>query len=114
MDAWTGPWLDVFRTAERGIPTMSDRNPSVLRVKDLLGLEGEISKEAILREFAWAPKQRALAWTSLRKSIQMFAPDDASAPEARVRTCSEAHALDRHSAAVRHGLAPLEAPRESG
>ncbi|WP_408903051.1 glycosyltransferase family protein [Methylobacterium radiotolerans] len=113
-EAWTGRWLDVFRAAEGGIPVMSDRNPSLLRVKDLLELNGEISKEAILREFSWAPKQRALAWTSLRKSIQMFAPDDASAPEAvfgRVPTRVRLAGIRPQSAT---SLAPLEASRESG
>ncbi|MER2266094.1 glycosyltransferase family protein [Methylobacterium oxalidis] len=100
-EAWTGTWLEFFRAAESDTPLMPERNPSFRRIKDMLERQGEISKEAILRELEWAPKQRALSWTSFRKSIQTLAPDDASSPEA---------VFGRASASPVAGTAPLRAP----
>jgi len=81
-DAWVDPWLDMFHAAERRIPVMADRNPSLLRILDMLRRNGATSKQMILRELGWAPKQRGLSWTAFRKNLRQLASDDSRSPEA--------------------------------
>jgi hypothetical protein len=84
-NTWVDTWLDLFHSAEDAIPIMADRNPSMIRIFDLLRTNGAVSKETILRELSWAPKQRALSWTSFRKRLRVVAPDDSDRPEAVFR-----------------------------
>jgi glycosyltransferase involved in cell wall biosynthesis len=79
--AWVDAWIDMFRQAERGIPEMADRNPSMNKIVNLLRRDGIVSKELILRELKWAPKQRALSWTSFRKRLKSIAQDDSNRPD---------------------------------
>jgi glycosyltransferase involved in cell wall biosynthesis len=80
-DAWVDPWLEVFRTVERRIPIMANRNPSLLRIMDVLRRNGATSKELILRELGWAPKDRGLSWTAFRKNLRQVASDDSRSAE---------------------------------
>lgn len=82
---WTDRWLEFFHDAERRTPPMADRNPSLLKIIHMLHERGTVSKEEILRQLHWAPKQRALAWTSFRKSLHSIASDDPNRPEAVFR-----------------------------
>jgi hypothetical protein len=79
--AWATPWLEMFHEAEREIPPMADRNPSLLRIRSLVERDGAASKEEILRELGWAPKQRAVAWTSMRKNLKQAFFEDARQAE---------------------------------
>jgi hypothetical protein len=72
----------MFHAAEQRIPVMADRNPSLLRILDVLKRNGPTSKQRILRELGWAPKQRGLSWTAFRKNLRQLASDDSRSPEA--------------------------------
>ena len=74
--AWTDRWREVFYAAERRTPAISERNPSMQRIVQMLRSDGPLPKEEILRRLSWAPKQRALAWSSFRKYLRIAAPDD--------------------------------------
>jgi glycosyltransferase involved in cell wall biosynthesis len=81
-DAWVDPWLEVFYTVERKIPIMADRNPSLVRIINMLRRNGATSKQLILRELGWAPKDRSLSWTAFRKNLRQVAWDDSRSAEA--------------------------------
>jgi hypothetical protein len=81
-NVWVDPWLDVFHTVERKIPSMAERNPSLLRILDMLRRNGATPKHLILRELGWTPKQRKLSWTAFRKRLRQIAPDDSRRAEA--------------------------------
>jgi hypothetical protein len=83
--AWMDAWLSFFHEAEANIPAMDARNPSMVKIVDLLRCNGPISKGRILKELGWAPKQRTLSWTSFRKVLRNIAPDDSRKPEAVFR-----------------------------
>jgi hypothetical protein len=82
---WADAWLDIFHEAERHIPLIGARNPSLLRIMRMIELKSMMPKEAILRELGWSPKQRALSWTSFRKHLRSMAPDDSQRPDAIFR-----------------------------
>jgi glycosyltransferase involved in cell wall biosynthesis len=85
---WSGcveSWLRVFREADRQIPAIDERNPSMRRIAGLLAQSGAVEKATILKELGWSPKQRALSWTSFRKRLRMIAPDDGANAEAVFR-----------------------------
>lgn len=82
FEAWVDPWLEMFHAAEQRIPVMADRNPSLLRILDLLKRNGATSKQLILRELGWAPKQRGLSWTAFRKNLRQLTSEDSRSPEA--------------------------------
>jgi glycosyltransferase involved in cell wall biosynthesis len=79
-DTWTDAWLLLFREAEANIPVMAERNPSMLKIINLLH-NGPVCKDEILRTLRWSPKQRALSWTCFRKLLRAIAPDDSGRPE---------------------------------
>ncbi len=82
-------WRQVFREAERGIPMMAEKNPSMRRIIELMRVEKRVSKIEILRHLRWAPKQRALSWTAFRKRLKAIAFEDASSPEAVFELCTD-------------------------
>jgi len=75
-------WLQAFYDAESRIPAMSMQNPSMRRIIALLRNGEVVSKADILKHLRWAPKQRALSWTSFRKSLKQIAFDDPASADA--------------------------------
>lgn len=74
-------WRQVFRDAEARVPMMSEANPSMRRILELVRSKRRVSKAEILKHLRWAPKQRALSWTAFRKRLKLFAHEDASTPD---------------------------------
>lgn len=81
-DRWAPQWLGLLRSAADDTPPMDMKVASMRRIVDLVREHGTLSKREILRRMKWAPKQRTLAWSSMRKALLAIAPDDASSPEA--------------------------------
>ena len=61
---------------------MSEENPSMRRILELIRREKRVSKADILKHLGWAPKQRTLSWTAFRKRLKLLAHEDASNPDA--------------------------------
>ena len=80
-DAWIDVWLRLFREAETNTPVMAARNPSMVKIMNLLYRNGSARKDEILRTLRWSPKQRALSWTCFRKLLRSVAPDDSRKAE---------------------------------
>ena len=75
-------WRQVFQEVESQIPVIALTNPSMCKIVEMLKNESVVSKSEILRRLRWAPKQRALSWTALRKQLKSIAADDSSRPDA--------------------------------
>ena len=74
-------WRQLFHDAESRVPAMSENNPSMRRIVELVRYRTRITKSEILSNLQWAPKQRALSWTSFRKALKLVAREDPSIPE---------------------------------
>jgi hypothetical protein len=99
--AWSDRWLAMLYAAEGQTPAISERNPSMRRILQMLDSDGSVPKEELLRRLRWAPKQRALAWTSFRKSLKEIAPDDAARAEVIYALRQSPSKKPRKSPAVR-------------
>lgn len=74
-------WRQVFKEAETRIPVISEENPSMRRIIDLVQERHSLSKAEILNHLRWAPKQRALSWTAFRKRLKLLAHEDPERPD---------------------------------
>lgn len=75
-------WLELFRQADDQIPAVSEYTPTMRRIVDALQSNSPMHKSEILRMMRWAPKQRALSWTSYRKTLRRLSHDDPDRSEA--------------------------------
>ena len=90
-------WLPLMREIAASTPALSSRNPSVVRIREVLEERGEISRDELLDLMRWRPQTRTVAWTSLRRALLDFCRDDVN--QSRVRY---------HLAVNDQTVAPLE------
>lgn len=76
-------WVTLFRVAADTTPSLSQRNPSVARIRKALAARGAMDKAELLELMRWRPQTRTIAWTSLRKALLEFSEDDPTSSSVR-------------------------------
>lgn len=74
-------WIKTFYEADSNTHTISNTNPSFIKIKKMIEKNGSMSKSEILREFSWGPQSSTLSWTAFRKQLKLMSNDNSNNSE---------------------------------